>query len=124
MGELHLEIIKDRICSDFKVEASLGRLQVAYRESPQSEARASANLDRWVGENHHTGSCSLLIRPMPPDESCAVEVEWGEGVSLPQPQQEVQKAVANAITSACSRGRNLILCCCMPEVSAQVCRML
>lgn len=121
MGELHLEIIKDRICSDFKVEATLGRLQVAYRESPQREARASANLDRWVGENHHTASCSLLIRPMPPDEGCAVEVEWGEGVSLPQPQQGVQKAVANAITSACSRGRYNTL---LPEVNAQVCRML
>lgn len=104
MGELHLEIIKDRICSDFKVDATLGRLQVAYRESPQCEARSSTELDRWVGETRHTASCSLLVRPVPLDEGCAVEVEWGEGVSLPRSQQEVEKAVTNAITSACTRG--------------------
>ena len=34
MGELHLEIILDRICREHKVEANLGKLQVAYREAP------------------------------------------------------------------------------------------
>ena len=117
MGELHLEIIKDRICSDFKVDATLGRLQVAYRESPQCEASASAELDRQVGETRHTASCSLLVRPVPPAEGCAVEVEWGEGVSLlPQSQQEVVKAVENAIASACSRGR--IQCAASLEANA------
>lgn len=106
MGELHLEIIRDRICTDFKVDATLGRLQVAYKESPQCLAGASAELDRWVGENRHTASCSLIVRPVPPEEGCAVEVEWGEGVSLPQSQHEVQKAVTDSITSACARGRS------------------
>jgi elongation factor G len=34
MGELHLEIIHDRLRRDFKVDCSLGKLQVAYREAP------------------------------------------------------------------------------------------
>ena len=37
MGELHLEIIHDRLRRDFKVDCSLGKLQVAYREAPSLE---------------------------------------------------------------------------------------
>ena len=37
MGELHLEIIHDRLKRDFGVDCSLGRLQVAYREAPSVE---------------------------------------------------------------------------------------
>ena len=37
MGELHLEIIHDRLKRDFKVDCSLGKLQVAYREAPSVE---------------------------------------------------------------------------------------
>ena len=39
MGELHLEIIHDRIKRDFKVDCSLGKLQVAYREAPSVEVK-------------------------------------------------------------------------------------
>ncbi len=38
MGDLHLDIILNRIKSEYKVDASLGRLQVAYRESPTKTA--------------------------------------------------------------------------------------
>ena len=34
MGELHLEVILDRIRNEYKIDASLGKLQVAYREAP------------------------------------------------------------------------------------------
>ena len=104
MGELHLEIIRDRICSDFKVDATLGKLQVAYKETPQLEARASTELDRWVGQNHHTASCTLSIHPLPPEEGHSVDVEWRDDVNLPQPQREVQKVVTDAIVSAGTRG--------------------
>lgn len=37
MGELHLEIIHDRLKRDFRIDCSLGKLQVAYREAPSVE---------------------------------------------------------------------------------------
>jgi len=43
MGELHLEIIRDRMFREFKVEADAGKPQIAYRESITSHAEARAN---------------------------------------------------------------------------------
>ena len=43
MGELHLEIIHDRLKRDFKVDCSLGKLQVAYREAPSVQVRKTGN---------------------------------------------------------------------------------
>ena len=39
MGELHLEIVRDRMMTMYKVEADLGKLQVAYREVPNETVR-------------------------------------------------------------------------------------
>ena len=45
MGELHLEIIYDRLKRDFKVDCSLGKLQVAYREAPSVEIKRKGVFD-------------------------------------------------------------------------------
>lgn len=49
MGELHLEIIKDRILKQYKVDADLGPLQIAYKERVISSAKDCVNLDVTVG---------------------------------------------------------------------------
>lgn len=48
MGELHLEIIKERIIREYKIEAELGALQIAYRETLAGAARHSLALDRKI----------------------------------------------------------------------------
>lgn len=50
MGELHLDIIKDRILKEYKVDADLGPLQIAYKERLLSSAKDSVCLDLAVGE--------------------------------------------------------------------------
>ena len=45
MGELHLEIIHDRLKRDFKVDCTLGKLQVAYREAPSVAVKRKGKFD-------------------------------------------------------------------------------
>ncbi len=49
MGELHLEIIVDRLLREFKVNANVGRPQVAYRETIRSRAKATGRFIRQSG---------------------------------------------------------------------------
>ena len=49
MGELHLEIIKNRILKEFKVDAYMGPLQVAYRETINQDATASNSIASKIG---------------------------------------------------------------------------
>lgn len=50
MGELHLEIVKDRIFTKYKVEADIGPLQIAYKEYLIKSAKYSHSLSVTVGE--------------------------------------------------------------------------
>ncbi len=64
MGELHLEIIVDRMKREFKVEANVGAPQVAYRETITAEAQAEGKYIRQSGGRGQYGHCFLRIRPL------------------------------------------------------------
>ena len=72
MGELHLEIIVDRLLREFKVEATVGAPQVAYRETIRKAAKAEGRYVRQTGGNGQYGHCWIEISP----------VEAGEGYSF------------------------------------------
>jgi len=63
MGELHLEIISDRLLREFKVGANVGRPQVAYRESIIREANAEGRFVRQSGGKGQYGHCKIKLRP-------------------------------------------------------------
>ncbi len=63
MGELHLEIITDRLVREFKVGANVGRPQVAYKEAITSEASAEGRYIRQTGGRGQFGHCKIRIRP-------------------------------------------------------------
>jgi len=63
MGELHLEIIVDRLLREFGVAAKVGRPQVSYRETVTSEARAEGKFVRQMGSKGQYGHCWLVVRP-------------------------------------------------------------
>ena len=63
MGELHLEIITDRLLREFKVGASVGRPQVAYRESLTVEAKGEGRFVRQSGGRGQFGHCKIVLRP-------------------------------------------------------------
>ncbi|TJX12910.1 elongation factor G [Tissierella creatinini] len=66
MGELHLEIIVDRLFREFKVEANVGNPQVAYKESIQTSAEAEGKYVRQSGGRGQYGHCKLRVEPQEP----------------------------------------------------------
>jgi elongation factor G len=63
MGELHLEIITDRLTREFKVEANIGKPQVAYREAIHKPAHGTGRFVRQTGGRGQYGHVELEIRP-------------------------------------------------------------
>jgi elongation factor G len=63
MGELHLEIIIDRMMREYKVEANVGKPQVAYRETIRKHAEAEGKYIRQTGGSGHYGHVKLRIDP-------------------------------------------------------------
>jgi elongation factor G len=63
MGELHLEIIIDRMMREYKVEANVGKPQVAYRETIRKESQAEGKYIRQTGGSGHYGHVKLRIGP-------------------------------------------------------------
>ena len=68
MGELHLEIIVDRLLREFKVEATVGAPQVAYRETIRKASKAEGRYVRQTGGNGQYGHCWIEISPVEPGE--------------------------------------------------------
>jgi len=66
MGELHLEIIVDRLLREFKVEATVGKPQVAYRETIRRTVRAEAKYVRQTGGRGQYGHAVIELSPKDP----------------------------------------------------------
>jgi elongation factor G len=66
MGELHLEIIQDRLLREFKVEANVGRPQVAYKETISRPATAEGRFVRQTGGRGQYGHCVIEVEPLEP----------------------------------------------------------
>ena len=66
MGELHLEIIVDRMMREFKVEAKVGKPQVAYREAISRPAKGEGLFKRQTGGHGQYGHCLIEITPAEP----------------------------------------------------------
>ena len=66
MGELHLEIIVDRMMREFKVEANVGKPQVAYREAMTKAVDAEGRYIRQSGGRGQYGHCKISVEPTEP----------------------------------------------------------
>jgi len=66
MGELHLDIIVDRLFREFKVEANVGAPQVAYKETIRKAVRAEGRFVRQSGGHGQYGHCILELEPQAP----------------------------------------------------------
>ncbi len=68
MGELHLEVLVDRMLREFGVQANVGRPQVAYRESLTKPARGEGRFVRQTGGRGQYGHAVIEVEPLPVDE--------------------------------------------------------
>ena len=80
MGELHLEIIIDRMKREFKVEANVGAPQVAYRETITKKVEVQGKFVRQSGGRGQYGDCWLRIEPQEPGGGFAFVDEIKGGV--------------------------------------------
>ncbi|CAN0025820.1 unnamed protein product, partial [Chrysoparadoxa australica] len=75
MGELHLEIIADRLQREFKVGVNVGKPQVAYRESISSSATAEATFNKEHGGKVQFGHVKLKVEPNPEEDHIVFETQ-------------------------------------------------
>ncbi|XP_073849718.1 ribosome-releasing factor 2, mitochondrial isoform X5 [Macaca fascicularis] len=102
MGELHIEIIHDRIKREYGLETYLGPLQVAYRETILNSVRATDTLDRTLGDKRHLVTVEVEAGPTETSSVTPV-IEYAESIS--EGLLKVSKeAIESGIHSACLQG--------------------
>ena len=100
MGELHLEIIVDRLLREFKVEATVGKPQVSYREAIKKAVRAEGKFIRQSGGKGQYGHCIIEMEPLAPGEGYQF-VDKTVGGSVPK---EYIQPINNGINEARMNG--------------------
>ena len=100
MGELHLEIIRDRILREYKVKANAGRPMVAYRESVSKTGTGNFTFDREIGNESHYASLSLQVSPKSSGVGNSIEFD----VSASVVPSEFRKAIGEGISDALLTG--------------------
>ncbi|MEE1286292.1 MAG: elongation factor G [Ruminobacter sp.] len=101
MGELHLDIIVDRMRREFKVEANVGKPQVAYRETIRTETEVEGKFVRQSGGRGQYGHCWLRIAPLEEGKGYEFVNEIVGGVIpkeyVPAVDKGVQEQIANGV---------------------------
>ncbi len=83
MGELHLEIIVDRMLREFKVEANVGKPQIAYREAIRKRVDVEGKYVRQSGGKGQYGHCKIIMEPLEPGAGYVFE-DKTVGGSIPK----------------------------------------
>jgi elongation factor G len=100
MGELHLEIILDRLRREFKVEANVGKPQVAYKEAITKSVERQGKFVRQTGGKGQYGDVWLRLEPL--ERGAGYQFEWAiVGGVIPK---EYQKAVQEGVAEAAQTG--------------------
>ncbi len=103
MGELHLEIITDRLLREFKVNANIGKPQVAYKETVKGKAKAEGKFIRQTGGRGHYGHVVLQIQPLPEGQGFEFIDETNNTVIprefIPAVERGIREALQAGITA-------------------------
>src|SRR5438094_5328090 len=101
MGELHLEIIRDRMFREFKVDANAGKPQIAYRETITSSAHGVGKLIKQSGGRGQYGHVEVDVRPAARGDGLTVENKIVGGVIpreyIPAVKKGIDEAVLNGV---------------------------
>ncbi|MEK6693255.1 MAG: elongation factor G [Nitrospirota bacterium] len=104
MGELHLEIIVDRLMREFKVDANVGKPQVAYRETIRSKVKAEGKYIRQTGGRGQYGHVYLELEPQEQGKGFKFENKIVGGVVPREYISAVEKGVKEALESGALAG--------------------
>ena len=98
MGELHLEIIVDRLKREFQVECNVGAPQVAYRESVSKWVKAEGKLKKQTGGRGMFGHCWIELGPAEEGEGFVFENNITGGVIPKEFIPSIEKGISDAMT--------------------------
>jgi elongation factor G len=104
MGELHLEIIVDRLLREFKVDANVGKPQVAYKETVRKAIENETRYIRQTGGRGQYGHVVLRIEPMPAGGGYEFQDGTKGGVIPREYMPAIEKGVKEAMESGVLRG--------------------
>ncbi len=108
MGELHLEIIVDRLLREFKVEATVGKPQVAYRETFRQAVECEGMYKKQSGGKGQYGHCKVRLEPLEPGSGFVFEDETVGG-SIPKEYIEpVRKGIEEASKNGILAGYEVV----------------
>ncbi|PKL41576.1 MAG: elongation factor G, partial [Candidatus Riflebacteria bacterium HGW-Riflebacteria-2] len=112
MGELHLEVIVDRIIREFNVKASVGKPQVAYKEGITASGKGESLYEKQIGGKNHFAQVSLSVEPLARGQGFKFVNRLSSG-SLPA-------AFLGAIEKGCQDSMNDGILAGFPVVDVQV----
>ncbi len=108
MGELHLEIIVDRLLREFKVEANVGKPQVAYKETITKKVEQEGKYIKQTGGRGQYGHVWLTIEPLPPGGGYVFENNIVGGVVPREFIPAVDKGIKEALDGGIQAGFQVV----------------
>jgi elongation factor G len=108
MGELHLEILVDRMKREYKVEANVGEPKVAFRETIRKAAEAEGSYVRQTGGSGNYGVCSLRVEPNEPGKGYEFINEIRGGVVPKEYIKPIDQGVRGAMEGGILAGYPIV----------------
>jgi elongation factor G len=118
MGELHLEIIRDRILREYKVQANAGKPMVAYRESISKKGSASYTFEREIGNDSHFAAITLEIYPNTSGAGNKIEFDVSAKVIPAEYRKAIEEGISDALLTGVM-GNFAIIDVCVKVVGGQ-----
>ena len=108
MGELHLEVIVDRMLREFKVQANVGRPQVSYRETIRKPARGDGRFVRQTGGKGQYGHAVITVEPLPRGSGVEFESKIVGGAVPREFWKPVEQGIRDALLGGMVAGFPMI----------------
>jgi elongation factor G len=108
MGELHLEIIRDRLLREFKVEARCGKPQVAYREAILGDAEGDHKFTRQFGEKSHYGHVIIKLQRKPQGHGVTVTIKADQDAIPAEFRASVEEGILEAAQTGILAGYPIV----------------
>jgi len=109
MGELHLEIIVDRLIREFNTQVNVGKPRVVYRETIQKSVEVENIFEKELGEKRHFGHVRLKLTPLARGRGNVIDWKLGEDFPLPEEyRRAIEDGLGEAILSGTIGGYPLV----------------
>ncbi len=97
MGELHLEILKDRLLREYKVQANAGKPMVAYRESISAKGEGSFTFEREIGGENHFAGLTLQVAPASAGAGNTIDFDVSTSIVPADYRKGIEEGIEDAL---------------------------